>query len=218
MKKLLIFDLDGTLLNTLQDLANAVNYALESFHYETKSLEHVRKSIGNGVAILISRCIENGFENPHYDEVLKTFRNYYSNHYLDNTLPYKNMRDTLLKLKENGYLLAVVTNKINSISNDLINHFFPGIFSIVQGDVKEMKKKPDREMVDYVLKNLGIKKEEALYIGDTNVDYETAKNAEMDALLVTYGFRNHQEMDSYHIKCDRIDSIEEILDYLTNNY
>ena len=210
MKKLLIFDLDGTLLNTLRDLSSAVNYALETFCYEKKSEEHVRKSIGNGVAVLISRCLPNGFDNPHYEEVLKTFRNYYSNHYLDNTLPYENMGDTLLNLKKKGYLLAVVSNKINAISNDLINHFFPNIFSIVQGDTKEMKKKPDAEMGNHVLDVLKIDRKDAIYIGDTNVDYETAINSKMDVLLVTYGFRNQEEMDVYNINCERVDSVEEL--------
>ena len=123
------------------------------------------------------------------------------------------MGDTLLNLKKKGYLLAVVSNKINAISNDLINHFFPNVFSIVQGDTKEMKKKPDPEMVNHVLDVLKIDRKDAVYIGDTNVDYETAVNSNMDVLLVTYGFRNKKEMDSYNITCDRVNTVEEIYQY-----
>ena len=213
MKKLLIFDLDGTLLNTLTDLTNSVNFALSKFGIEQKSEEYVRRAIGNGVAVLIARCIENGKDNPNYEEILKTFRNHYFSHYLDNTIPYKGMENALFLLKNHGYLLAVVSNKIDAITKDLITHFFPNMFSIIQGDTKELNKKPHPDMVNFVLKTLKIDREDAIYIGDTNVDYETAVNSKMDVLLVTYGYRTKEEMEEYNITAPRVNSVDEIIHY-----
>lgn len=213
MKKLLIFDLDGTLLDTLDDLTNAVNYALESFDYPKKDREYVRKAIGNGVAVLIARCIENGNDNPHYEEILSTFRKHYFKHYLDNTFPYKNMRHTLTDLKNYGYRLAVVSNKIHELTEGLINHHFPDIFEMIQGDTKSLAKKPNPDMVNYVLEKLDVRKEDACYIGDTNVDYETAKNSNIDVLLVTYGYRTKEEMEAYHYQAPRANNVDEIRHY-----
>ena len=213
MKKLLIFDLDGTLLDTLSDLANSVNFALEEYHLEKKSKEYVRKSIGNGVAMLIARCIPNGLDNPMYQEILATFRNHYFSHYLDNTVPYKGIEITLQKLKENGYLLAVVSNKIDRITKDLIVHFFPGVFEVIQGDTSTLNKKPHPDMVNHVLETLNVDRKDACYIGDTNVDYETACNSKMDVLLVTYGYRTREEMKEYNITAPYVDSPLEIANY-----
>lgn len=215
MKKLLIFDLDGTLLDTLSDLANSVNFALEEYHLEKKSREYVRKSIGNGVSMLVARCIPDGLDNPKHKEILATFRNYYSEHYLDNTVPYKGIKETLLKLKENGYILTVVSNKIDRITNDLISHFFPNMFEVIQGDTPTLNKKPHPDMVNHVLSKTGISKKDACYIGDTNVDYETAVNSKLDVLLVTYGYRTKEEMEEYKIDAPRVDSPEEILEFFT---
>lgn len=215
MKKLLIFDLDGTLLDTLSDLANAVNFALEEYHLEKKSKEYVRKSIGNGVSMLIARCIPDGLDNPKHEDILATFRHYYFDHYLDNTIPYKGMKDTLIKLKEYGYQLAVVSNKIDRITKDLITHFFPDVFDAIQGDMSSLKKKPHPDMVNHVLETLRVDRKDACYIGDTNVDYETAINSKLDVLLVTYGYRTKEEMEEYHIIAPRVDSPKEILEYFT---
>ena len=213
MKKLLIFDLDGTLLNTLTDLTNSVNFALRSFHIEEKSEEYVRKAIGNGVAKLIARCIDNGEDNPEYLNILSCFRNHYKDHYLDNTVPYNNMEEVLIELKNHGYILAVVSNKIDEITKHLINHHFPNIFSIIQGDTKSLNKKPHPDMVNHVLNELKINREDACYIGDTNVDYETAMNSKMDVLLVTYGYRTKEEMKEYKISAPSVDSVLEISHY-----
>ena len=215
MKKLLIFDLDGTLLNTLTDLTNAVNFALDKYHYESKSEEYVRKAIGNGVAILISRCLENGMDNPFYTDCLNTFREYYRKHYLDNTKPYENMRKALMDLKKYGYKLAVVTNKIDSIAKELINHYFKGLFEMIQGDTKTLEKKPSPDMVNHVLEKLSINREDACYIGDTNIDYDTAYNSKMDVLLVTYGYRTREELKNLY-DVDMVNTPLEISEYFKN--
>ncbi len=214
MKKLIAFDLDGTLLHTLKDLSNAVNHALNYFNYPNKSLEEVRKAIGNGVRVLIQRCIPDGINNPNYQEVLRIFRECYKEHYKDNTLPYNGMLKTLLTLKDKGYKLAVITNKLDYISKDLINYFYPNIFDYIQGDVDGLKKKPDAEMFNHVLKELNINNDEALYVGDTNVDYDFAFNSNVDVILVTYGYRTKKEMDEYHYKVTQIQSPLELLNYI----
>ena len=213
MKKLIIFDLDGTLLDTLTDLTNSVDFALKQFGYEQKSKEYVRKAIGNGVAVLISRCIDGGKENPYYQNVLDCFKKHYEEHYLDNTVPYGGMKGLLITLKSNHYSLAVVSNKIDFITKNLINHFYPNLFDYIQGDVKELKKKPHPDMVNRVLKELHHRRSSACYIGDTNVDYETAVNAKMDVVLVTYGYRTKEELKEYNINAPIVDSVHKISHY-----
>ena len=210
MKKLLIFDLDGTLANTLDDLTGAVNYGLNYYGYESKDREFVRKAIGNGVQVLISRCLPNGFDNPDYKNVLEKFKNYYTENYYQHTYPYENMLKTLQKLKDLGYILAVVTNKVNHIAIDIVEHFYPGIFATIVGDQEGLRKKPYPDMVNKVKSIYGFSDEEITYIGDTNVDYETAKNSNVDILLVTYGFRTKEEMEQYHYHCPKVDSPDEI--------
>ena len=215
MKKLLIFDLDGTLANTLDDLTSAVNYGLNYYGYESKDSEYVRKAIGNGVQVLISRCIPNGFDNPHYEDCLNLFKKYYSENYYQHTYPYENMLKTLLKLKDFGYKLAVVTNKVNHIATDIVEHFYPGVFEVIVGDQEGLRKKPYPDMVNKVKSIFKVNDHEITYIGDTNVDYETAKNSNIDILLVTYGFRTKDEMEQYKYNCPKADSPDEIYEFFT---
>ena len=214
MKKAVLFDLDGTLLDTLQDLQEAVNFSLEKHGYPTRGLEHVRKSIGNGVAKLIERCLPNGEKTNDYEEVLKDFREYYLAHANVHTKAYSGMKETLLSLKEKGYFLAVITNKLDKAANKLIEQYYPYIFDFVLGDVPNLQKKPNREMIDFVIKGFNLDRENTLYVGDTNVDYETATNSEVKVLLVTYGYRTKEELKEYHYDCPQVDSPKEILEFL----
>lgn len=194
MKKLIIFDLDGTLINTLVDLKNAVNTAILPYKYEEQSDNDIRIKIGNGVAILISRCIPNGKENPNYENILFEFRKYYTNHCEDNTKEYDGIRDILINLKQRGYKLAVCTNKLGSVARPMIKKVFGDLFDYVQGDEPEVKVKPAPDMINKTLSIMGVNKEETLYIGDTNVDEETALNSSLDYILVTYGYRTLDEL------------------------
>ena len=186
-KKLLIFDLDGTLVNTVEDLNNGINYALNKNGYPSRSVDHTAHAIGNGIFVTILRSL------PYEDEAaakicLKDFRNFYKEHYLDNSFAYIGMKDALIKLKERGYLLAVATNKLDEIAKKMIDRLYPNIFDIVQGDSPYLPKKPDPTIINQVIDDLGVNKTKTTYIGDSEVDIQTAKNAEVDLILVDYGF------------------------------
>ena len=214
MKKLIIFDLDGTLLDTLEDLKESVNFALSQYGYPLRSKEQVRKDIGNGVAKLIERSIPNNAANPHYFDCLATFKKHYQEHYYENTYPYQDMVEVVKKLKEKGYLLAVATNKIEHLAKRLIDINYPNCFDFVRGDIDGQNKKPHPDMINSILNYFKINKEDAIYIGDTNVDEETAVNAGLDYYLLTYGYRTLEEIKNT-CKCrNLIDKPEDILKVL----
>ena len=172
-KKLIIFDLDGTLINTVADLNEAVNYSLNKFNYPLRTSGNTTNDIGNGVAKLIERSIPGGLNNPNYEEVFRLFREYYCLHYFKHSRPYPEVEKILKYLKEKGYVLAVVSNKFDEGAKNLITHFFPNIFSRIQGAVPELRYKPYPDLVNKVLEELAITPQETVYIGDTEVDYQT---------------------------------------------
>ena len=213
-KKLIIFDLDGTLIDTVKDLNIAVNHAIKDYGYEARTLEQTRNDIGNGVAMLIARSIPLGMDNPNYQNILKEFRSYYIKHYFDNSFPYPDVKGALIELKNKGYKLAVVSNKFDEGAKKLVNLYFKNIFDIIQGQVPELKPKPYPDLVDKVMKELSIKKEDALYIGDTEVDYQTAINSGIDVILETYGYRNKKQLlerTDCHLIIDSIKELNEKL-------
>lgn len=217
MKKLLIFDLDGTLIDTLIDLKNAVNHALKIKNFPQKDLEHVRKSIGNGVAKLVARCIPDNEANSEYKSTLEEFRKYYSKHSLDFTIPYDGNLEALINLKQEGYILTVATNKLTDIARPLIEKFFPGLFNYVQGDEPGMDRKPAPMMIESICQKMGVEKADAFYIGDTNVDMETAVNSKVDYVLVTYGYRTKDELKEQCPGKPTIDSLSELSEYLKSS-
>ena len=214
MKKLLIFDLDGTLINTLIDLKNSVNYALNILNYPLRTTEQIRQAIGNGVAKLVARSLPGQENNKDYKEALKIFREYYSTHSTINTVPYEGVKETLINLKNEGYLLAVATNKLTSIARPLIEDFYKGLFDYVQGDEEGMDKKPAPMMIETICKKLNVNKVDAFYIGDTNIDMETAINSNVDYVLVTYGYRTKDELKVMCPNKPTIDDIKDLPNYL----
>ena len=214
MKKLIIFDLDGTLLDTLEDLKESVNFALSSFSFPLRNKEQVRKDIGNGVAKLIERSIPNNTANPHYLDCLATFRKHYGEHYFEHTFPYEGMVEVVHKLKEKGYKLAVATNKIDLLAKKLIDMHYPNCFDFVHGDIEGIKKKPNPDMIYNILNHFGFVKEDAIYIGDTNVDEETAIYSGLDYYLLTYGYRTKEEIKKTCRCRNLIDKPEELLKVL----
>ena len=194
MKKVIIFDLDGTLLDTLDDLRLSVNFALSQFSYPLRTREQVRKDIGNGVAKLIERSIPAGILNENYQKCLDIFSKHYRENYTENTTPYDGLNELVIKLVNEGYYVTVATNKIVDVATHLLNINYPGLFTYIQGDAPDMKKKPNPMMINTIVSHYEVTKDDVLYIGDTNVDEETATNSEVDYALVTYGYRTIEEI------------------------
>ena len=188
-----IFDLDGTLLDTLQDLAAAVNFALRKNGMEEHSIDDIRRFVGNGVRKLIERAVPDGSKNPRIDEVFADFRSYYMQHSLDTTKPYDGITEILQELKMRGCKMAVVSNKMMAATQELVAHFFPEIeVAIGENEAEGIRKKPAPDMVFEALNRLGAEAETAVYIGDSDVDIQTAKNAGVPCISVLWGFRNRE--------------------------
>lgn len=211
--KTVIFDLDGTILDTLEDLKNAVNHALNFYNYPEKDLEFVRKAIGNGTQVLIKRCTPCTISEEDYRKVFSEFKSYYLSHYADYTRPYEDIKDLLGELK-GKCLIAVVSNKDNDLTQNLINKEFPGLFDIVQGSYFDRPKKPDPYLIDKILDESNINKEDCLYVGDTNVDKESALNAGLDYRLVSYGYRTKEELEKMCPYDTPFSSVKELYDFL----
>ena len=211
--KTVIFDLDGTILDTLEDLKNAVNHALNFYNYPEKDLEFVRKAIGNGTQVLIRRCAPSNIPEERYRAVFKLFKEYYLEHYADLTRPYAKVKDLLEALK-GKCLLAVVSNKDNDLTQKLITKEFPGLFDIIQGSYFDKPKKPDPFLIEKILNENNIDKNDCLYIGDTNVDKESALNAGLDYRLVSYGYRTKEELEKMCPNDTPFSSVSELRDYL----
>jgi len=193
MKTTYIFDLDGTLLDTLQDLAAAVNFALRKNGMEEHSIDDIRRFVGNGVRKLIERAVPDGSKNPRIEEVFADFRSYYMQHSLDATKPYDGITEILQELKQRGCKMAVVSNKMMAATQELVAHFFPEIeVAIGENEAEGIRKKPAPDMVFEALHRLGAEAESAVYIGDSDVDIQTAKNAGVPCISVLWGFRNRE--------------------------
>lgn len=187
-----IFDLDGTLLDTLGDLASSVNYALRMHDMPERTVEEVRCFVGNGVRLLMERAIPGGAENPGFETAFATFRQHYMAHSLDTTKPYEGIPETLAALKARGCRLAVVSNKFMSATQELIRHFFPDTIEVAIGEheAEGIRKKPAPDTVVEALRQLGVGKEGAVYVGDSDVDIMTARNAGLPCISVLWGFRD----------------------------
>lgn len=187
-----VFDLDGTLLETLKDLAASTNYALRTHNMPEHSIEDVRMFVGNGVKKLMERAIPNGIENPQFEEVYATFRQHYLEHNLDTTKPYEGIPELLAELKARGKKLAIVSNKFYAATQELARHFFPDTIEVAIGERENIKKKPAPDTVIEALRQLGASRETAVYIGDSDVDIMTAKNCDMPCVSVLWGFRDKE--------------------------
>ena len=188
--KTYIFDLDGTLLDTLNDLHASCNYALRTHGMPERSLEEVRQFVGNGVKKLMERAIPDGLENPLFEETLQTFRQHYLLHNLDTTLPYPGIMEMLQQLKAQGKRIAVVSNKFYAATQDLCKHFFGDTIQVAIGEREDIKKKPAPDTVLEALRQLQVTRQDAVYVGDSEVDVETARNSGIPCISVLWGFRS----------------------------
>lgn len=190
--KTYIFDLDGTLLSTLADLAASTNYALRTHHMPERSLDEVRRFVGNGVKKLMERAIPDGLNNPLFEETFATFRQHYMQHNLDTTQPYPGIMQLLEQLKAEGKNIAVVSNKFYAATRELCRHFFGDLVPVAIGEREDIRNKPAPDTVIEALRELGVDKEGAVYIGDSDVDIMTAKNSGMPCVSVLWGFRDKE--------------------------
>lgn len=190
--KTYIFDLDGTLLSTLADLAASTNYALRTHHMPERSIDEVRRFVGNGVKKLMERAIPDGLNNPLFEETFATFRQHYMQHNLDTTQPYPGIMQLLEQLKAEGKNIAVVSNKFYAATRELCRHFFGDLVPVAIGEREDIRKKPAPDTVIEALRELGVDNEGAVYIGDSDVDIMTAKNSGMPCVSVLWGFRDKE--------------------------
>lgn len=188
-----IFDLDGTLLDTLQDLANSVNYALREHGMKEHSLDEIRSFVGNGVRLLMERAVPDGAANPQFESAFAAFRQHYMQHSLDTTRPYAGIAEVLRELKNRGCRLAVVSNKMMAATQELVAHFFPEIeVAIGENEAAGIRKKPAPDTVFEALRQLRGNKENAVYVGDSDVDLATARNSGLPCISVLWGFRDRE--------------------------
>jgi phosphoglycolate phosphatase len=198
-KQLVIFDLDGTLLNTIADIAMAVNHALSALGYPTHSEEVVKSFVGNGVSRLLERALpEDKRTEENVSLLRKHFTEYYDKHNADFSSPYSGILSLLSQLQRNELMLAVASNKYQQATEKLVAHYFPGIdFIRVLGQRPGVPVKPSPEIVHEIISAANVCKESVLYVGDSGVDMQTASNAGIDAIGVSWGFRPRTELEAY---------------------
>ena len=190
--QLAIFDLDGTLLDTLEDLADSTNYIMRNFGHPERTLAEVRNFVGNGIRKLLERSAPKGTSSEEIDRMFEQFKEYYGMHCADKTKPYTGIVELLDTLQKQGIKLAVVSNKADYAVKALCEQYFPGIFDEAVGERVGIARKPAPDTVNEVLRNLQIEKSSAVYIGDSEVDVKTAQNAELSCIAVDWGFRDKE--------------------------
>lgn len=189
-----IFDLDGTILNTLDDLANAGNHALSEFGYPTHDIQKYRYFVGNGMPKLVERILPEGTSTEAYEQVYERFCSYYAEHKYDKTRPYEGVKEMLTSLHENGIKLAVVTNKAHVFACEMVKLYFGELFDGIFGSAERFPKKPDPYWTNEALKKIGVAPENAVYVGDSSVDMLTAKAAGIFSCGALWGFRERDEL------------------------
>ena len=192
--KLAIFDMDGTVLFTLQDLKDTMNAALAMHHMPLRTTEEVKAFVGNGIHKLVERAVPEGTSENTIEEVFKDFNIYYKDHCNDHTCPYDGIPTLMEQLRDAGMHCAVVSNKADYAVQQLDDKYFKGLLDLGVGEKEGIHRKPAPDMVELVLQQLGVEKEDAVYIGDSEVDVMTGKNAGMDVISVLWGYRTKEQL------------------------
>lgn len=209
-----VFDMDGTLLNTLEDLHDAMNYILNRHGYPEKSLEEVRCAVGNGAGRFMRDMLPGGEQNPDYGKLLEEYGKYYQSHAQIKTRPYQGNVELLERLKERGVRLAIVSNKGDASVKELNRRYFGDLIETAVGERPGIRRKPEPDSVLEALRVLGSSRERAVYVGDSEVDYHTAANAGMACVLVSWGFRCRKQLEELGPEyiIDRPEELLELLD------
>lgn len=194
-KDIIIFDLDGTLLNTLSGLCEAFNFAISKFGYPKRREEEIKAFIGNGVKKAIQRCLPRKVDESRLDEITEVFKKYYEKNITNATCVYDGITEELKKIKKSERKICVVSNKYNVAVKKLCEKYFEGLIDFATGESNEVRKKPDPSGIYKALEVVGGKIENTVYIGDSEVDIETAKNAGVDCISVLWGYRTREELE-----------------------
>lgn len=199
--EIILFDLDGTLLNTLDDLADSVNHVMKEMHFPTHSLDDIRSYVGNGIRNLMIKSTPDGESNPSFEDAFSMFTTYYLSHNQRKTKPYKHVMAMLNALQKKGFPMAIVTNKNQPSVDILLRDMFDGSITVAVGDDGIRQKKPNAAPVYEALRRLGYEINDdtlskTLYVGDSEVDAATAQNAGLDCVLCTWGFRERELLSS----------------------
>ena len=215
---LAIFDMDGTILNTLDDMTDSLNVILEKYKLPLHTLDEVRFMVGNGIPKLIERAIPQGLENPDFDKILADFISYYEEHCAVKTAPYAGIPECIKTLRAAGIKIAVNTNKVEPAAIALCNDYFPGLFDIISGSRPGMPPKPAPDGIYEILNRAGMDgksvDQKAVFIGDSDVDMQTGMNAGLDVIGVDWGFRGKKFLEEHGAKLIMM-SAQELTEYLT---
>ena len=213
MYKTAIFDLDGTILDTLDDLADAVNFTLSSHGYPTRRLEEIRRFVGNGIRSLISLSLPSGEDTPDFETILTDFRVYYAANAQVKTAPYAGVRELLARLRAGGVRVAVVSNKFEAAVQALCRRYFGDLVEVAVGDAPARARKPAPDGVYAALASLGEGKESAVLIGDGETDVETARAAGIPCISVLWGFRDRACLTEAGATCfaETVGALEKML-------
>lgn len=195
--RMVIFDMDGTILDTLEDLYNCINYALCTCGFPERTMDEVRMFVGNGLQKLVERAVPSGVSSDEMLRVFEELKKYYKMHCTDTTKAYDGICEMLHELREKGYMTAVVSNKADFAVQELVHEYFDGLFDYAVGERENVKKKPAPDAVNAILDKYNLKSNEAIYIGDSDVDIETAKNANLDCISVLWGFRDRDFLEKH---------------------
>ena len=214
MRKAILFDMDGTLLNTLEDLYYSTNAALAAYGFPKRTIEEVRQFVGNGLRNLMRQAVPDGEENPYFEDCIRTFKEHYGIHLNDHTGPYPGIIEMLHQLAAKGYAMGVVSNKPDFAVKDLAARYFGEAILVAIGESEKVRRKPAPDTVKQAAKVLGVPMEACIYVGDSEVDLETAKNCKIPCASVSWGFRERELLEKLGAK-EIADTTEELVKILT---
>lgn len=192
MRKAVIFDMDGTLLDTLEDLYRSTNAVLARYGFPERTLEEVREFVGNAARNLMRQAIPQGEDNPHFEECIRAFQAYYGAHLNDHTEPYDGIPELLERLSGEGAPMAIVSNKPDFAVRELNERYFAGLIPVAIGESERVRRKPAPDTVEQAAERLVVRLRDCIYVGDSEVDLLTAKNCGIPCVSVTWGFRSRE--------------------------